>query len=209
MRAYFVAATLVVTVSSLLAEGCSTRAQTRSAGGYVYEEPESSRYTPGTVPPGDVGAMTVLKPGDSIEAQNRFGYFKVVAITDTKRSVTVKRVGEDEKRYVMDLWKRKAPYHGLTGIYIGRYYAPDGSPALMQEGLLFMATMEDVRRRLNREPSMDYVVTEDGLAIGLFDPRYSPTVDINIFQIVVDQKPIKWAQPREGIKLTRAVRSGN
>lgn len=185
------------------AAGAGEPATTPVVDRYEKALADERKFVPDSVPEGDVGAMTALHVGDHLEAANQYGSVVIDVTSATRRSVTVKRKGEAERHFDVELSPRDRPYRGMTGLYVGHNYAPDRSPIVMQDGMLFVTSIDSAKRKLAEVPSMGYVIDKDGLAIGIYDPKGGYTFNLDVIQIMVGKAKPDWPGPSAGVHVTR------
>jgi hypothetical protein len=139
----------------------------------------------------------VLRPGQSIEATNKFGSVRVSYISPTER-----KFEWDGKARTVKMRVRPEPFDGEVGLYDpAECLVLCRTPRLVvQEGVRDFPGYDQVYAYLYEEnASMDWVYTSDGLVVGFGRSPGREQINIDVRQITIHgRKPTALKGARGG-----------
>lgn len=139
---------------------------------------------------------TVLKPGESVTATNRFGTVTVSYVSERKRKFEF-----DGQTAVRALIARPDRFMGMLGLYdpaAASTFAPPSFRLLVEEAEQHFETYEQIYAALySGSEVMDWVYTSDGLVVGYskVPPPPDHRVDFNTYDVDLYQFYLNGAKP--------------
>jgi hypothetical protein len=140
---------------------------------------------------------TVLKPGQSITARNKFGRVRIVYVAPATR-----RFEFDGQSKTVRMTQRQEMFDGRSGIYdpADRLWPFTSSLRIVcEDSDVNFDTVDQAYAFLYQGSEVeDWVYTPDGLVVGFGRNQARNQINVDLFQILIrGKKPsgLKWARP--------------
>lgn len=139
---------------------------------------------------------TVLSPGQSVEATNKYGTVRLSYVSPVKR-----KYEWDGKSRIVKMIVRDEPFQGKLGLYEPAdswVFLSTKTRLVVQEAVRHFDNEEQIKAALIEGSAvMDWVYTNDGLVIGFGRSPARRQINIDLFQFLLrGQKPSTLAGAR-------------